>query len=150
MLKPLQTSRGFNIKDLELLKEDDMSVDIQWRRSNSPHKKWTEIPDILKIVEEEGGIMRLKNGDNTLSVEVDKIAKLYLPILLSRSKGELYFFYSPDKEMKVVDFNGNMESEALLTDDFNLILRLAKEFFDTGDVKCMVPEDDLPEVFWEG
>ena len=127
-----------------------MSVDIQWRRIKGTYKNWSEILNLLGTVKEEGGIINLKRGEDVFSLEVDKVAKTYFPILDPVQKGPLRFYYNSDKDMTMVDFDGVMQSAALLTDDFDLILRLTKEFFETGDVKCMVPEDALPEVLWEG
>ena len=125
-------------------------VRVSWRTLSKVIDDWEEVVTLLRVVDVEGGIINLSSGKNTLSLQMDAGQGLYLPIISITKKGCLRFYHTAGMEMRRVYFDGDSEYDALLTDDFDLILKLAKEFYDTGDVKRMVPEKDLPPEVDEG
>lgn len=123
-----------------------MFITVHWGRQDVTTSNWNKVVELLNDAKDKGGIIRLSSGKDVLSLRMDEIQGLYLPILNPYFEHEvqLRFYHTPEKEMKLVDHDGDMEYDALLTDDFDLILKLAREFYDTGTVKCMQPEKDLP------
>ncbi len=122
-----------------------MAVIVRWGR-HVKGSNWKELVSFLNEAKVKGGIINIEHDKNTLSLEVDEGDDLYLPLLMVdfEDRVELRYFHNPEKEMRHIEFDGNLEYEALITEDFDLVLRIAREFYDTGDVKSMRPKKDLP------
>ena len=109
---------------------------------------WQKVMAALEDLKQKGGGLRLRNASaktgepTSLYIEADKHDKTFQPVL-GIEGGNPRHYENRSVTPEVVDFSGRMDVTSTLTDDFDLIVKMTKEFYDTGDVKGFKEWKDL-------
>ena len=123
---------------------------IEWKGTiNNP--SWKETLSLLEQARMKGDIISFHNntdGRNVpreLSLEIDAEEQLFMPILVM-APGELMRYYNnpngnPSEE---VAFSGGDMSTDVLISDFDLIIQMVKEFYETGGVRALTVLEGRP------
>jgi len=133
---------GFAFKDGKILSDTIL-----------PLKSWEEIEKALEMLEKEydnieGGNLTLEIKDSHPSRDSDEIASLEIqikygymrPYLKYRAEGATYaeewkrYFNSKVSAMESLEFDMQEVGMEELTQDIELVKKLFKEFYETGDV----------------
>ena len=123
---------------------------LKWRYlpSSIDNPTWEQVAESLKKSKMKGGNVTIYNmeaeepGINRLTVEVDEDSGTFFPILLLNPKG-MRFLENKHGSAERKEFNGSEVATGAITDDLVTVLRLAKEFYETGDVKEMKEWKDM-------
>ena len=81
-------------------------------------------------------------GVRWLALDIDETIGVFQPILLLNPTG-MRVFENINGSEELIEFNGSEASTGTVTDDMATVLRLAKEFYETGDVKEMKGWNEL-------
>ena len=81
-------------------------------------------------------------GVDSLMLEIDEDTGIFQPVLFLNPTG-MRVFENVNGSEEIVEFNGSDTVTGIVTDDMATVLRLAREFYETGDVKEMKGWDEL-------
>ena len=114
---------------------------VEWNGRRVVEYEWDTIEKVIRQACEEGTMVRIKNpsaGPNEpecLSIQIDEEEGLYLPIISLNAEKPLLFYNNPKATGKLVDFAGGDDPDDFFTNDLDLIISMAREFYETGNVK---------------
>lgn len=101
---------------------------------------WEDVRQYLVNLEENAGTVRLHLVDapdpGPISIQLRSENKMYLVTLLEATEDgtDVREYYNPIARAEMVDILGDRWDARQLISDFNLVVVLLKEFFETGDV----------------
>lgn len=107
---------------------------------------------VLKLLEELKGSLsqfdldflgNAKPGDAALSIMED--SGLYLPMIQIYREGgsEIFQYKNSNADDSWIEFSAYEYPTEIMTDDFNLIVSMVKEFYETGMVKALNHQYDF-------
>ena len=125
-------------------------VYAEWNRRRVAGHDWEVIEKNLRQACKEGqmfDIINVSPGPNQprlFSIEIDEEEGLYLPIISLAVGGPLLYYNNPKATGQEVEFAGGYLGDALVTDDLDAVIAMAREFFETGWVKGMTSGEETP------
>ena len=127
---------------------EDIMAYIEWSGLNRVY--CSSSSDVLTVLNEAKAqkvqdLYRLWSGKNRLELQLDFVRNLFRPQIVIDGQDSRYY-YNPEAPLKMVDFLDGYDGADILTSDFDLILSMVKEFYVTGDVKSLVPQEQFPEM----
>jgi|GEM_PF-2387768 len=120
---------------------------LKWRGSIR-NPSWDQIVEALKQAKDLGGIVRLNLIDaepgqpDGFDVETDEDVDLYRPVMGIKGGG-IRYYEKVSAGPGYVEFGGGDRLVSSLSDDFDLMIQMAKEFYETGNVKALKNPEDL-------
>lgn len=103
-------------------------------------ENWADLTSCLNTLQQNAGTLRLVLTDGPdpgpVSMHLETENKKFLVTLLEDTGEDIDVreYDNPTASAEMVDILGDSWDARQLTDDFNLVLMLFKEFFETGDV----------------
>ena len=129
-----------------------VKVYAEWNRRRVAGHDWEAIEKTLRQASKEGAIVHIKNScpglndPRWLSIEIDEEEGLYLPIISMDIGGPLLYYNNPKATGEFVYFAGGDLRDYTIVKDFDTILGMAREFFETGRVKGMMSAEELAAI----
>lgn len=124
-----------------------LNLVLSWR-GLFRNPSWEQVMAALLEAKKLGGIMRLDIVDaepglpDGFDVEMDEDVDLYRPVMSIKGSG-LRYYENKSAGSGFVEFGGGDLRAGSLSDDFNLMIKMAREFYETGDVKVLKNPEDL-------
>ena len=125
-----------------------LSLRLNWGNVFIDDPTWDQVVQAIKASKKNSLAVTIENkvagnpGVIYLMLEVDEDIGVFHPGLLLNPIGTR-FFENINGSAELIEFNGSDISTGTVTDDMATVLRLAKEFYETGDVKEMKSWDEL-------
>jgi len=115
-----------------------MNMELFCNERTVENATWADVEVVLPELKEEAFFQLSiepapESGPGSLTIQSE--GGHYLPTMLVRGGGGIREFVNPDGVGKdEVSIGGYMWDPTAVTQDFDLILRMVKEFYETGDV----------------
>ena len=125
-----------------------LSLRLDWGNGYIDDPTWDQVAQAIEASQKNGCAVTMYNkaaessDAKWLMLEVDEDIGVFHPALLFEPT-DMRFFENINGGAETIEFNANEASTGVLTDDIETVLRLAKEFYETGDVKEMKGWDEL-------
>ena len=125
-----------------------IALELRWKLLSVENPTWEQITQTVADAKARGCTVTLYNmkasdpGIDSLALEVDEDTATFFPVLMLNPKG-MRFAENKNGSAEKTDFNGSEVATGAITDDLPTVLRLAKEFCETGDVKEMKEWKDM-------
>jgi len=124
-----------------------LKFELIWRGVYK-NPSWAQVMEALQEAKKVGGIMRLDIIDaepgqpEGFDVETDEDVDLYRPVMGIKGGG-IRYYENISAGPGYVEFGGGDRLVSSLSDDFDLMIQMAKEFYETGNVKALKNPEDL-------
>ena len=121
----------------------------RWKHFWVENGKWADILQLLKRGPKEGDIFAIENLNpmpgqaKRLSIEFDEETTVFMPILNVSANEPLIHYNNPKAEGKMIEFAGADIADRFFTDDFDLVVSMVREFYETSWVKSLASPEDI-------
>jgi len=125
-----------------------LSLKLNWRLLSIDDPTWAQVVQVIEESKKKGCAVTIYNnaagdpGVDSLMLEIDEDTGIFQPVLFLNPTG-MRVFENVNGSEEIVEFNGSDTVTGIVTDDMATVLRLAREFYETGDVKEMKGWDEL-------
>ena len=125
-----------------------LSLKLSWRHLSIDDPTWDQVVQAIEASKKNGFNVTIYNnaagdpGVDSIVLEIDEDTGIFQPVLLMNPIG-MRVFENINGSEELIEFNGSDTVSGIVTDDMATVLRLAKEFYETGDVKEMKGWDEL-------
>ena len=125
-----------------------LSLELEWENRSIDDPTWDQVVQVIEASKKNGFNVAIYNnaaecpGVRRFILEVDEEIGVFHPALLLRPTG-MRVFENINGSAELIDFNGYEIWTGVVTDDMPTVLRLAREFYETGDVREMKGRDEL-------
>ena len=115
-----------------------MNMELRWNGKKVENATWADVEAVLPELKEEGSFRltiwpQHKTGTSLLDVQSEN--GNYMPSMLVAGERGVRVFVNPEgRDKDYVSIGGYQNDAMALTQDFDLVVRMIKEFYDTGDV----------------
>ncbi len=124
-------------------------VIARWTSIRVADNDWNKILQLLERGRKEGDIFDLDNVSggygqaSRLTIEFDEETTIFMPMMVVEWHKPFLYYDNPKAEGKWVEFAGAEMADRLFTDDFDLVVSMVREFYDTGWVKGLVLPQEM-------
>jgi len=123
------------------------NLELIWRYSVT-NPSWEQVVTALRGAKEDGSSVTLIQGGTEpgqpyrFTIEADEDVELYRPAMGIKGGG-IRYYEKVSAGPGYVEFGGGDRLVSSLSDDFDLMIQMAKEFYETGNVKALKNPKDL-------